>query len=91
MSRRGQHVDAEGLHVDIEVSGALRRVENEQPPSLVGEGGDFLDRRHAASDVGDMRNDDIVDAISAEFTQVIKVDAERRRRFHERHLRPVAA
>ena len=37
VSRSRQNVHAEVVHVDIQVPGALCRVENEQPPSLVGD------------------------------------------------------
>ena len=52
-------------YVDFETAGALRRIEDEQSPSLMGDLGDFFDRRQAAHDIRDMREDDVIDTVAA--------------------------
>ena len=69
VSRSRQDIDTQILHVDIEGSGALCRVENEQSTALVGNLGNFFGRRHAARDIRDVREDDVIETIAAELAK----------------------
>jgi hypothetical protein len=89
VSRSRQDIDTQILHVDIEGSGALCRVENEQSTALVGNLGNFIDRRHAARDIRDVREDDVIETIAAELAKMIEVYTECLCRFRHRDLRPL--